>query len=325
MRATIVSTLLLAAAAAAQTPPAKLAFEVASIKPAEQLDPAKMMSGQAHVGMKIDAARVDIGFLSTADLIRLAYKLKSYQLIGPEWLTAFTAQRWDIMAKMPPGADKDQVPQMLQVLLAERFKLEFHKESKEHNAYALTVAKSGLKMKEAAPEPTPAKAEPAPPGSDPTPPPGNNNPQIKMTGSGDTRTVSVGASSQGGPMKMTVGPNGMHMEADALPMDALIELLSKLTDRPVVDMTELKGKYQMALDLSMADMMAMARSAGVMGAVPGGGGGETKAAAPADAASDPANGSAFKNVQQLGLELKARKIPIEIIVVDKVEKAPTEN
>jgi uncharacterized protein (TIGR03435 family) len=54
------------------------------------------------------------------------------------------------------------------------------------------------------------------------------------------------------------------------------------------------------------------------------GGEDTKAAAPADAASDPGSGSAFKNVQQLGLELKARKMPIEIIVVDKVEKTPTE-
>src|SRR5215471_9896512 len=125
-RLLIVSTLLLAAGAVlAQTPPAKLAFEVASIKPAEQLDPTKMMSGQAHVGVKIDQARVDIGFLSTAELIRMAYKLKSYQLIGPEWLTA---QRWDIMAKMPPGADKAQVPEMLQTLLAERFRLEFHRE-----------------------------------------------------------------------------------------------------------------------------------------------------------------------------------------------------
>src|ERR1041384_5429327 len=161
-RLLIVSTLLAAGTALAQTPPAKLAFEVASIKPAEQLDPAKMRSGQARVGVKIDQARVDIGFLSTAELIRMAYKLKSYQLIGPEWLTAFTAQRWDIMATMPPGADNAQVPEMLQTLLAERFKLEFHRESKEHNAYALTVAKTGLKMKEAAPDAAPAKAEPAP-------------------------------------------------------------------------------------------------------------------------------------------------------------------
>ena len=304
-----------------QAQPAKLAFEVASIKPAPPMDPAKMMAGQAHVGMKIDSARVDIGFLSTADLIRMAYKLKSYQLTSPEWMNGLAAQRWDIMAKMPPGTNKDQVPEMIQTLLAERFKLEFHKESKEHSVYALVIAKTGLKMKEAPPDAEPAKAEPPVPGEDPKPPAGNNNPQIKMTGSGDTRTITMGDSGMGAT-KMTVGPNGMHMEAEKMPMDGLVEMLSRMTDRPVVDLTELKGKYQVSLDLTMADMMAMARSAGA--AVPGmGSGGDTKA--PADAASDPTGGTVFTTVQQLGLKLDPRKLPVDILIVDKCEKTPTEN
>ncbi|HTS65765.1 MAG TPA: TIGR03435 family protein [Candidatus Acidoferrales bacterium] len=308
--------------AQAQPPAAKLTFEVASVKQAPPLDPVAIMSGKAHVGMKIDAARVDIGSLSLSDLIRIAYKLKSYQLVSPDWMNGIGAQRWDIMAKMPPGANKDQVPEMLQVLLAERFKLEFHRETKEHSAYALTVAKTGLKMKEAPPDSEPAKAEPAPPGADPAPPPGNSNPQIKMTGSGDTRTVTVGGG-EAGPMKMTVTPAGMHMEAEKMPMDGLVELLSKLVDKPIVDQTELKGKYHVALDISMAEMMAMARAAGapVPATAPGGDG-----KGPADAASDPTSGgSVFTTVQQLGLKLDSRKLPIEILVVEKCEKAPTEN
>jgi len=224
------------------------------------------------------------------------------------------------MAKMPPGANKDQVPEMIQTLLAERFKLEFHRETKEHAAYALTVAKTGLKMQEAPPDPDPAKAEP-PPGADPTPPPGNNNPSIKMSGSGDNRTITMGGG-EAGAMKMNVGPNGMHMEAEKMPMDGLVELLSRMVDKPIVDMTELKGKYKVALDLTMADMMAMARNAGAMvpGAAPGG---DSKS--PADAASDPSGGSVFTTVAQLGLKLEQKKLPIELLVVDKVEKTPTEN
>jgi uncharacterized protein (TIGR03435 family) len=310
---------LAAGAALGQTPPAKLVFEVASIKPAPPIDPAKIMAGQAHVGMKIDAARVDIGFLSTLDLIRLAYKLKSYQLTAPDWMKGMAAQRWDIMAKMPPGADKDQVPEMIQALLADRFKLEFHKESREHSVYALVVAKTGLKMKEAPPDTETPKAEPPEPGQLPKPPAGNSNTPIKMTGSGDTRTITVGDSGMGAT-KMTVGPNGMHMEAEKMPMDGLIEMLSRLTDRPIVDMTELKGKYRVALDLSMADMMAMARAAGA--AVPGTGG-DTKA--PAEAASDPTGGTVFTTVQQLGLKLEPRKLPVEFLIVDQCEKTPTEN
>src|ERR1051326_989002 len=125
---------LAVSAAVAQTPPAKLAFEVASIKPAGPLDPAAIMSGKAHIGMKIDAARVDIGMFAISDLIRTAYKLKSFQLVSPDWMNGMAAQRFDIMAKMPPGTNKDQVPEMLQTLLAERFKLEFHKETKDHAA-----------------------------------------------------------------------------------------------------------------------------------------------------------------------------------------------
>ncbi len=96
------------------------AFEVASVKPAAPLDRSQMLSGQMHVGMKIDAARVDIGGMSLADLIRVAYRVKPYQVSGPDWMAP---ERFDVLAKMPEGATREQVPEMLQALLAERFKL----------------------------------------------------------------------------------------------------------------------------------------------------------------------------------------------------------
>ena len=110
-----------AAALYAQTPAAAPAFEVASIKPVDMPGPAQAASGKIHVGMKIDAARVDIGLFSLTDLICKAYDVKKFQVSGPDWLGT---QRFDVIAKMPEGATKDQVPQMLQNLLAERFKLE---------------------------------------------------------------------------------------------------------------------------------------------------------------------------------------------------------
>src|SRR5689334_5388474 len=95
----------------AQTPAVAPAFEVAAVKPAPPLDPAKIMTGKMHIGVTINAGRVDIGNLSLADLIRIAYKLKAYQLVGPDWMGA---QRFDIQAKLPEGATKDQMPEMLQ-------------------------------------------------------------------------------------------------------------------------------------------------------------------------------------------------------------------
>src|SRR5262249_56610795 len=111
------------------------------------------------VGMNVDGARVDIGYMSLADLIPIAFSVKAYQVSGPDWMRE---QRWDILAKMPEGATKEQVPQMLQELLKERFQLKVHRENREYNVYALVVPKGGHKLKESLPE-TEAPAAQAPP------------------------------------------------------------------------------------------------------------------------------------------------------------------
>src|ERR1700722_15101648 len=125
-------------------------FEVASIKPAATPTMPDRMAGKIRIGMNIDGARVDIGFLSLADLIRTAYRVKQYQISGPNWISS---ERWDILATLPEGASRDQVPEMLQTLLAERFGLKVNKESKEQAIFALVVGKNGPKLKEAAPDP----------------------------------------------------------------------------------------------------------------------------------------------------------------------------
>jgi uncharacterized protein (TIGR03435 family) len=115
----------------------------------------------------------------------------------------------------------------------------------------------------------------------------------------------------------------MRLEIAKMTLATFADFLGRFVDRPVVDMTELKGSYQMALDLSMQDLMIAARAAGV--AVPMGRGGAEAARQPADVASDPSGGSIFAAVQQLGLKLDSRKAPIDLIVIDQVQKTPTEN
>jgi uncharacterized protein (TIGR03435 family) len=123
---------------------------------------------------------------------------------------------------------------------------------------------------------------------------------------------------------MTVGPNGtMHLEAPKMNMAAFADTLSRFFDRPVVDLTELKGTYQVAMDLSMVDLLNAARTMGIM--APGMGAGRGAAQPPADAASDPGGLSITAAVQQLGLKLEPRKVPIDFVVVDHLEKAPTDN
>lgn len=289
-----------------------LSFEVASIKVAEPITPAKITSGKLHVGMSVDASRVDIGSLSLAELVPMAFKLKPYQVSGPDWMGA---QRFDILAKLPEGASKEQVPEMLQGLLEERFQLKAHRENREHSVYALVVGKGGSKLKEAPPD----TDVPVTDGTKPviTFGAGQNKFQVNADRGGATVV-----SPERGTTKVAPGPDGqMRLEMSKMTMAGFADLLTRFLDRPVVDMTELKGNYQVALDLSMENLVSVARAAGV--GVPGlGARGEP--GRPIDAA-DPSGGSVFASVQQLGLRLEPRKAPVEFIVIDHLEKTPTEN
>ena len=290
-------------------------FEVASIKPSGPMNPQAMMQGKMRLGMKIDAARVDIGFMSLADLLRTAYEVKAYQITGPDFIKT---ERFDISAKMPEGATKEQVPAMLRALLEERFGLKIHKDNKPVPVYALVVGKGGLKLKDAAPDPVIDPDAPLPAGTTKMSTP-DGDVTVKPSAGGMGATVT---SAKAGTVKMTMGQDGlMNMESSRMTMTTFSETITQFLDKPVVDMTELKGNYQIALSLSMADMMKVARASGMTPA----GAGPNIPGVSADAASDPAGGSIFTSVQALGLKLEPRKEPVTMIVVDHVEKAPTGN
>jgi uncharacterized protein (TIGR03435 family) len=241
------------------------------------------------------------------------------------------AERFDIQATLPQGATKEQVPEMLQALLAERFKLAIHRDHKEHAVYALVVGKNGIKMKESepdAPVKPAAEGEPAPP-----PPKGSmvintGEGQVTVNQSTDKKTTTM--SGPMGQMKMAMVDGQMRLEFAKMPMEKMAEMLSGMVDKPVVDMTELKGNYQVSLALSMEDMMVLARKNAAAAGIdlpmqgPRAAAAGADAAVPSAAASAPSS-SVFAAVQQLGLKLDPRKAPVETIVIDHLEKAPTEN
>jgi len=303
---------LAAASLPGQTPAAAPVFDVASVKPSEPITPAMVQAGKIHAGMKIDGSRVDIGNFSLLQLITKAYDVKTYQVQGPSWMTP-TAQRFDIVANLPSGATKDQVPQMLQALLAERFKLVVHRDTKEQKVYALVVARSGIKMKET--------EQPPPSGDGAAPNPavtGSSSVTINQS-KGGAAEVSDGA---GMRQKMIPSSDGklIRFEITKASMPLLADGLTPLVDRPIVDMTELKGNYDLAFEVSRQELLNAARAAGanVPASAP------DASASPADAASDP-TGSIFTALQTLGLKLEPRKASLVMIVVDKAEKMPTEN
>ena len=306
----------------------KLSFEVASVKPAAPLDMQKLAAAirqggeMPKLGPHVDGAQAEYTYMALRDLIVLAYKVKPFQITGPDWLTT---QRFDIIAKMPAGSSKDDAPQMLQSLLEDRFKLTLHRDTAEHPVLALVVGKGGPKMKESE----------APKAIDPDSPlkPG----EVKMdTAEGPVR-MKVDAKSGGATVDMGAkgkiayhvdpGTMTMHMDASQVTMSGFADMLTQFSQmtggggRTVVDMTGLKGNYDVALDFSMADLIAMARAQGVN--VPAGAGG---GAADANAASAPGGGASLTNaVQALGLKLEQRKAPVEQLIIDHIEKTPTEN
>jgi uncharacterized protein (TIGR03435 family) len=295
-----------------QTPAAALEFEVASVKASEPITPAMVQAGKIHVGMKIDGSRVDIGNFTLMQLITKAYDVKSYQVQGPAWMT-LTAQRFDIVGNLPAGATKEQVPQMLQALLADRFKLVVHRETTDHKVFALVIAKGGLKIKE-------TQEAPSADGSAPNPAVTGSSSVTINQSKGGAAEVSTGTGTR---QKMTPSADGktIRFEITKASMSLLAEGLTPLVDRPIVDMTELKGDYDVAFDVSREDLLNAARAAGanVPASAP-----QASSAAPADAASDP-TGSIFTAIQTLGLRLEPRKAPLLMIVVDKAEKMPTDN
>ncbi len=247
-------------AASGQNAPA---FEVASIKPAPPLSPGTFRFGPPHLGARISKTQADFGGMSLEGLIAYAYRVKTYQISGPDFLKT---ERFDILAKLPEEAQTEQVPEMLQALLAERFKLALRRESKEFPVYALVVAKGGPKL---------------------TPKPADYNAAAQK-------------------------------ELYPVTMETYASLIGGGLDRPVVNLTELTGQYLISMQSMMSGMMDRARARSEQQAAAGAGRG------PGEAASDP-DGATFAMVQTLGLKLEPRKLDLPYLIVDRVEKAPTDN
>src|ERR1035441_4821475 len=122
--------------------PASPAFEVATVEPS---NPMAARSGKS--GITVDPGRMSARRVSLKELVFEAYNVPSYQISGgPAWLDS---EEYDIDAKAETPATRDQMRLMLRTLLAGRFKMAIHRESKEMRVYALTVAKNGPLIHEA--------------------------------------------------------------------------------------------------------------------------------------------------------------------------------
>jgi uncharacterized protein (TIGR03435 family) len=248
-------------------------------------------------------------------LLTTAYGLKSYQIEGPDWLNS---DRFDIVAKIPAETTKEQYKLMLQNLLAERFKLTLHHQTRELPMYALVVGKGGPKMKLSDEEPAAASKEEAPSSPPPPPPPPSASlpEQPKMDADGfpvlppSMRKVTVNM------MNTKTGRHRMLASHESMPH--LAEMLSNQLGRPVMDETGLKGLYDFTLEYAPGE--SIGPMAGMPPPPPGGENGA------ASTASSPDAPDLFSAIQaQIGLKLQQKKGPVDLLVIDHLEKVPTEN
>lgn len=128
------AVLLHAAFASAQT------FGAASIRPS-----AGQVQFENDGKTVITPGNVTMRDVTAATCIKFAYGVQDSQIAGPDWLES---EHFDIIAKADAPVAEDQLKLMMQALLADRFQLSFHRQSKELSAYALTLAKGGAKLKE---------------------------------------------------------------------------------------------------------------------------------------------------------------------------------
>lgn len=264
-------------------------FEVASIRPAAQ---SNMMMVDGGPGSR-DPERLTYTGVNLKVVMQNAYDVESDQISGPGWLDN---TRFDIEAKIPPGATKEQFRAMLGNLLTQRFHLAFHREKKDFVVYELQIAKSGTKLKQGA---APAvDTKPAPGGRGqvdangfPAPPP-HQTAQMQNNGvarmAGNQITMATFANFLRFPMSFMDGNT---------PGPGL-----RFGSARVVDKTGLGGEYHLTLEYEWP-------------------GQKSPDADPGDYA--PTLFTALQ--QQLGLRLEKTQTLLDVLVVDSVDKTPTEN
>jgi uncharacterized protein (TIGR03435 family) len=252
------------------------------------------------------SGRVNIVNTTLRAVLRLSYRLQDYQIIGgPDWLNS---DRFDIQARPSPDYQAEsvsctradcpptRVQIMMQGLLADRFGLKTHRETRELPVYELTPAKSGFKLKEV-PAPSPREPNAGPPPLPPPPPPGTAPPTIASAVPTAPPGVSI--------------VFGSGFSASAVQFGALTSMLSGILERPVIDKTGIKGDYNFKLVFTREGL-------------PGGPAPAAAIGAPTLIASDPRPTIFTALQEEFGLKLESAKGPVEVLVIDSVQK-PSEN
>jgi uncharacterized protein (TIGR03435 family) len=284
--ATVIAISAVTLIAAPQAVPGKVQFEVASVRP---ITPEFGPNSAVTAGVRVDGVQFRAS-LPLRAFVGIAWK--AGRLEAPEWMAS---QWYEIAATLPEGHTKgNDVLEMLQELLIERFNLKIHRETKDVPVYALTVTKNGIGAKE-----------------DPLDPVGRSAESVST--SLETSTVSRLARGA----TLAIGED--RIEAKKFTMAMLAGQLTGFMDRPVVDRTGLEADaaYDFTLEMTHEDFLASR----VRGALASG----NTPAPDAMKLLENSGDSLRTALAQVGLRLEAARAPMEVLVIDSVNRAPGEN
>jgi len=263
--------LALLLALAAQVAPAT--FEVASVKPHEPGNPRAMMVADA-------SGRFTAVGIPAVMLIRTTYGLQDDQVVGgPDWLRT---AKFDISAKAADGTPPTAMGPMLQALLADRFRLTSHRETRELPVFAVVKARGE----------------------------GQLGPRLVANGCVWDITKPPAPLEPGETRCGGISEAFGRMSLNAMPIPVFLQYLAPKVNRVMVDRTGLTGNFDIELRWTPDNLPP--RAPGTTADQPILVNGET---------IDPNGPSLFTALQeQLGLKLEATRAPVEVLVVDRLER-----
>jgi uncharacterized protein (TIGR03435 family) len=278
-----ICALFLAAISALAQQPAR--FEVASVRPTDPI------LNQVKVGFAMDGHFARLTAIPLYYYVSVAYKVKPSQVVGPDHLQ----NRYDINGTVSEGTKQDQLPELMEGLLNDRFQIKAHRENRETQVYVLTTGKGPLKITEVDDIPEDLRAP------------------VTGGGTGSTEGVSL---SLGNGASFTFANN--KWEGKRLTFEEIAAQLEQFLDHPIVDQTGRKGRYDLTLEITPDDYQMMRARGAVNAGFPIG----PKMREALDTAQFPSLYAAF---EKLGLKLETRKLPQPFVIVDSILKTPIEN
>lgn len=304
-----ITTALAGSPAAFQSPSAvpspSPSFEVASVKPSHP-NPSSPFGSipmiMPPVGGRFSATNVPLRLL-----IRVAYELQDFQIVGgPSWQMS---DKFDIVAKAEDGTARTMqaVLPLVKALLADRFKLKVHTETRELPIYALVIAREDKKL---GPDIKPST-------SDCSNAQAENQKRAEALAKGGPAALASVLPRPGETMTCSIGPGAMRagafgMRANGQAISILTQLLTQVTGRIVQDQTGLTGLYDWEMTFDPEILMRLASQAGV----------NLPAGINLPTSDSPSMLTALR--EQLGLKLDSRRGPVEVLVIDGAE-LPTPN